>query len=68
MYDSDSPYMFCRIVEMSDEANSLFNKDSILIIKRYAKEEYISGYYFISLKDVRGFMSEEEYKSVYHID
>ena len=50
MYDPDNPYMFCRVVASSGDR---YKKDDIIVIKRYAKEEFISGYYFISPKDVR---------------
>lgn len=50
MYDADNPYMFCRVVDSSIDK---YVKGDILVIKRYAKEEFISGYYFISPKDVR---------------
>lgn len=60
-YDSDSPYMFCEVEAVSDEALNYVNVGDILIIKRYAKEEYLSGYYFISFKDVRGCIPKEDY-------
>lgn len=63
-YDSDSPYMFCAILALSDEAKKLFNDEDILVIKRYAKEEYLPGQYFISLKDVRGKMTKETYSKL----
>lgn len=64
MYDSDNPYMFCKIVALSDEASVNIDINDILVIKRYAKEEYLPGYYFISYKDVRGSLTEEEYNSL----
>lgn len=66
MYDSDNPYMFCNIVNMSPEAYKQLgcSYDDVLVIKRYAKEEYLPGYYFISSKDVRGIIQREKYTSM----
>lgn len=66
IYDSESPYMFCKIIKMSDEARKELNllDNDILVIKRYAKEEFISGLYFISWKDVRCKISEDDFKNV----
>lgn len=84
MYDTDSPYMFCKIESISlDAFKDLFGEcvfdddntveetiydecinNTILVIKRYAKEEYIGGTYFISSKDVRGIMHKETYKNM----
>ena len=60
-YDQDNPYMFCKILNMSEEASKLFNLEDVVVIKRYAKEEYLPGTYFISFKDVRGTLSMKEY-------
>lgn len=62
-YDSDNPYMFCKVENMSDEIDEDI-QDKILIIKRYAKEEYLPGYYFVSLKDVRGYLTQEDYNKL----
>ena len=37
-------------------------------IKRYAKEEYLPGQYFISFKDVRGKMTLDEYNKMCLVD
>ena len=50
VYDADNPYMFCKVVA---SPSTDYVVGDILVIKRYAKEEFISGYYFISPKDVR---------------
>ena len=63
-YDPDSPFMFCKVLKLSDEAEDFLDYTDIVVIKRYAKEEYLTGTYFISLKDIRGKMSIEEYKSI----
>lgn len=60
-YDQDNPYMFCKILCLSDTASDIFSLEDVIIIKRYAKEEYLPGTYFISLKDVRGTLSYGEY-------
>lgn len=59
MYDSDSPYMICTVVKSGD---SLVEENSIVVIKRYTKEAFLPGYYFISLNDVRGIISRESYE------
>ena len=92
IYDSDSPYMFCKPIKVSDDAMyDLINSDVhseyydewveaegeeqdrveakylshiVLVIKRYAKEEFLPGYYFISSKDVRCVVSDEGYRSL----
>ena len=64
MYDPDSPYMFCKAVAVAEDVPVLLDCKPILVIKRYAKEEFIPGYYFISYKDVRCSLSEEEYKKL----
>ena len=61
VYDSDSPYMFCK-VEMDNPFG--YNRGDIVVIKRYAKEEFISGLYFISPKDVRCVVPEIIYSSM----
>ena len=66
MYDSDNPYMFCNIEAISQDAKTEIgiSGDEVLVIKRYAKEAYLPGYYFISAKDVRGFVSRETYNAM----
>lgn len=61
-YDTDSPYMFCRVISYSDKANKELNieKDDIMVIKRYAKEEYLPGLYFISYQDVRAVIKDKQ--------
>ena len=66
-YDSDNPYMICRVEEVSNEAKNV-SVGNIIVIKRYAKEEYLPGQYFISLKDVRGKMSKETYSKMCQLD
>lgn len=65
-YDSDNPYMFCKVEAISEEAKSHFSdidlSTNVIVIKRYAKEEYLPGYYFISFKDVRGIIPAEDYE------
>lgn len=61
VYDSDSPYMFCK-VEMDSPFG--YSRGDIVVIKRYAKEEFISGLYFISPKDVRCLVPERVYSSM----
>lgn len=56
--DQDSPYMFCEVVESSVED---IKKEDILVIRRYAKEEFITGLFFISPKDIRCRVSKEYY-------
>lgn len=65
-YDEDAPYMICEIVGISEEAKEKLELDTedILVIKRYAKEEFVSGLYFISWKDVRAKISKEKYKDI----
>lgn len=65
MYDSDSPYMFCKVecVSVSAKDNGI-NPGEVLVIKRYAKEEYLPGTYFISYKDIRGSMSLDDYNEM----
>ena len=64
MYDKDNPYMFCKVEALSYEADKTISKNDILVIKRYAKEEYLPGYYFVSLKDVRGSITSSEYNKL----
>lgn len=68
MYDQDSPYMFCEVICLSDEASKYISKDDVLVIKRYAKEEYLPGQYFVSFKDVRGKMTLDEYNKMCLVD
>lgn len=64
-YDPDSPYMFCEVQQISDDAKqNNINEGDILVIKRYAKEEYLPGSYFISFKDVRGSISRDDYNKL----
>lgn len=68
-YDSDNPYMFCEILNISEESRTEMKlekdiKDVVLVIKRYAKEEYIGDSYFISYKDVRAIIDKEDYDSL----
>ena len=69
-YDSDSPYMFCEIKNISEQAMYDLGLDedtvktTVLVIKRYAKEEYISGTYFVSSKDIRGVLTRDEYNKM----
>lgn len=65
-YDEDSPYMFGEVISISPtskETLGIFVGD-IVVIKRYAKEEYLSGSFFISHKDVRLVMAKEDYKEL----
>lgn len=63
-YDADNPYMFCKVLNLSDKAKEYFDENDVLVIKRYAKEEYLPGQYFVSLQDVRCKMSEDEYNNM----
>ena len=65
-YDEDSPYMFCEVVNLSQEAsdNLSISIGDILVIKRYAKEEFITGLYFISWKDVRCIFSKQDFENI----
>ena len=64
-YDSDSPYMFCEVISSSQNAKeNKVNPGDILVIKRYAKEEYLPGQYFISYKDIRGSILKADYESI----
>ena len=63
MYDSDSPYMVGRVVNRDIELNYLDVGD-IVVVKRYAKEEFTPGYYFVSEKDLRGCISSEIYNEL----
>ena len=68
IYDGDNPYMFCEILNASDEAKSNLKLEditkSVLVIKRYAKEEYIGDTYFISYKDVRAILNIDDYNKM----
>ena len=66
---------YSRLIELgiksfknNEDAKKYFTNDNILVIKRYAKEEYLPGQYFISLKDVRGKMSKEAYSKMCQLD
>ena len=70
---ASSPYMFCKVVEISKEARDAIYpdnylerdvEDSILVIRRTAKESFVNNKFFISWKDVRGFMSTEEFNKL----
>ena len=67
-YDSDSPYMFCKILLISEESQGdlgiLNPSQSILVIKRYAKEEFIDKTYFIDSKDVRLVIDIDTYNKI----
>ena len=65
MYDADSPYMFAEVMNASKSAkdNGICQGD-VLVIKRYAKEEYLPGTYFVSYKDIRGTMTKEDYNEL----
>ena len=63
VYDSDNPYMFCKVVNVSDKVEGI-KAGNILVIKRYAKEEFLPGYYFISSKDVRCIVDNGFYESL----
>ena len=65
-YDQDSPYMFCEVVDLSDNAKDNLGIESgdILVIKRYAKEEFVTGLYFTSWKDVRCVFTKEMFDIV----
>ena len=62
-YRYDNVRIVCRAYNIP-----LYNTNDILVIKRYAKEEYLPGQYFISLKDVRGKMSKEAYSKMCQLD
>lgn len=66
IYDSDSPYMFCKVLVTCD--SETYPVGSILVIKRYAKEEFLPGQYFISTKDVRCVYLEETYNKLLGTD
>lgn len=64
--DEDDTYMFVEVVSINNETlNQLlkFNyvEGDYLVIKRVAKISFIGDTYIISLKDVLGIMSLEEY-------
>ncbi len=60
-YDSEDPYMFCRVYKT---CTLDLNVGDIIVIRRYAKEEFLPGYYFVSIKDIRCKYSEEEYEKL----
>ena len=61
MYDSEAPYMFCSVVK---SVTGVFDEGTVLVIRRYAKEEFLPGYYFISEKDIRCVVPEEVYNNL----
>ena len=63
IYDSDNPYMFGEVKDVANEIDNIEVGD-IVVIKRYAKEEFLPGYYFISNKDIRCKMPKEEYEKL----
>ena len=66
VYDADSPYMFARIVDLSKEAKETLEieneEDTVLELKRYAKEPTPGDMYYVSYKDVRALYSLKEYQ------
>lgn len=60
VYDPDNPYMFAKVIDRDTLIHTVDVGD-IVVIKRYAKEEFLPGYYFISDKDVRCIVSKEQY-------
>ena len=65
--DGDSPYMFCEVLEVSPEIVLDIKKGDILVIRRYGKEEFIGGIYFVSYKDVRCIIEQEEFNKLCNI-
>lgn len=67
-HDYDSPYMFCKVLAVSENAKeelALYNEeDTVLVIKRYSKEEFIDNSFFISYKDVRVQLDKETYNKI----
>lgn len=65
-HDYDSPYMFCKVLLISDEAKEILGllDETILVIKRYAKEEFIDHTFFVDAKDVRAIISDNTYKNI----
>ena len=62
IYDQDNPYMIAKVVNR-DNLTHTVDVGDIVVIKRYAKEEFLPGYYFISDKDVRCIISKEQYNN-----
>lgn len=62
IYDQDNPYMIAKVVNR-DNLTHTVDVGDIIVIKRYAKEEFLPGYYFISDKDVRCIISKEQYNN-----
>ena len=58
-YDQDSPFMFCSVVCSDD-----YDEGEILVVKRYAKEEFVSGLFFVHNDDVRLSLSQEDYDKI----
>lgn len=65
-HDYDSPYMFCKVLLISDEAKRELGilNESILVIKRYSKEEFIDETYFVDAKDVRLVIDNDTYNRI----
>jgi hypothetical protein len=61
MYDDESPYMFCKVKSVDSSITDIEVGD-ILVVRRYAKEEFISNLYFVAEQDVRCIIKEEEYE------
>ena len=66
MYDSESPYMFCRVEKIAESLAKQYDIycGDVIVIKRYAKEEFLPGLYFISVKDVRCKVPKEVYDNL----
>ena len=65
-YDGDSFSMFCRVISLDNtvEAELDIHIGDVVVIKRYAKEEFIGDYFFISSKDVRCVINENNYREL----
>lgn len=65
-HDYDSPYMFCKVLLMSDDARKELGilDESVIVIKRYAKEEFIDDTYFVDVKDVRLVIDDDTYNKI----
>lgn len=66
MIDEDAPFMFCEVLEASYDSKEALDisKGDIVIIKRYGKEEFLSGLFFISHKDVRCIIKPDEFNKL----
>lgn len=72
--DESSAYMFVKIIEISEEANSeLYDKNGMkpldkenqyLVIRRTAKDPFIQDKFFISYKDVRAIIDKEYFEEI----